>query len=169
MCDSEIGELCVPIWPDKDIFWLYVSVDDAVFVNMGQGGSDLAQDHRPDFPWKRFSLLVIEELTQRCSLNKFHDDENIVTLFVRIIIGFQNGGMFKTGDSLGFSPKPFAGFEVRYQVRVEEFQGHFAIQSRIQGAIDDRHTTLAYFFDYFVATYASSDIRIALHEFDSTL
>jgi hypothetical protein len=77
--------------------------------------------------------------------------------------------MFETRDSLGFSPKPFAGFYVRRQVWVEELEGHFAVQCRILGAIDDRHTTLTYLFDYFVATYAPSDIRIALHEFGLTL
>jgi hypothetical protein len=91
------------------------------------------------------------KLTERFTVNEFHDDERMVILLANItvranIINGADAGMIESGGGVSFSAETPQSFRVLLPIMGQKFQGHDSIEASVHRFVDDTHAARAKFF-----------------------
>ncbi|MDH3943421.1 MAG: hypothetical protein OEV06_04945, partial [Anaerolineae bacterium] len=132
---TEIHEFDSAVGIDHEIFGLEITVDDALFVGMLEGGANLAGNGHDGVQ------VLGRLLVKGISSDQLHDNEWSAIDFAGIENG-DNIGVIELGNELGFMEK--AGLALGAKLEVgEDLDSDVAVEGLIMGAIDGAHATLA--------------------------
>lgn len=124
---------------DHDVVGLYVAVEDAGVVGLGQALGDLEGDlDRP----QQVELAVGDELTDGPAVDVFHGDEQVPVDFVDVVdLGDGRMGDGRGGPGLEEKAAPPLG--IRDEAGRDHLEGHQAVETGVAGPVDDPHAALA--------------------------
>src|SRR5207249_11235708 len=79
----------------------------------------------------------------RLALDELHREEHVPTILPNIV-DLSDVGMVERGRGARLSDEPGAGVLVRHQIAGENLQGQIAVEARVVGSIDYRHSAGAW-------------------------
>ena len=153
---AEVQNLDSPVFGDEKIFWLEVAMNDSFFMGRGQAMRDLQSIVESLAHGERSAA---QTLAQGLALEQFGDD--VRRALVRADVEYrQNVGMIQGsgGQSLLLKTAQTVGVQ-RKRLR-QDFDRHFALETRITGAIDLAHAPRAQKGNNFVGTKFRSRSQI---------
>ncbi len=136
--DAEVGQHRAAVFAKQNVLGLDVAVDDVPAVGVLESASDGAADRQRVF--QRQALA--DALLQRSARQVLH--RQIIDIVMRAdIVNGDDMRVVQLRDQPSFPRKPLREFFIGRQHRLDNFQGHMAVQGFLKGEIDDRHAALA--------------------------
>jgi hypothetical protein len=89
--------------------------------------------------------LAMDMLTERFTVNEFHDDERMVVLLADIVNG-ADAGVIESGSGVGLPAETLQRLGILLHIIGEKFQGHDAVKAGVYGFVDNTHSASAKFF-----------------------
>ena len=133
----------MPAFGDKDIGRLDVAMNDSLGVRGVQPVGNLNRQGDDGFVLQRLSR---DEMFQRHAIQKFHDNERLLTVLADLVNG-ANIGMVESRRCSSLAAKAFQGLRVLRQFVGQEFKGDETAKFGVLSLVDHSHAAAAEFFD----------------------
>ena len=133
---AEVEDLDGVVGADEHVGGLDVAVHHVVGVRVVQPVGSLGADLQDAGKGKGF--LLLEEGFEVRPLQQFHDDVGSAPLLAQVVDG-DDVHMVEVGRGAGLHVKPLAEVGVVGELAGHGLDGHFPVQDRVEGLVDDAH------------------------------
>ena len=157
-CQSEVAQDRLAVGGDHNVARFHVAVDDALFVRVIQGRSDLSQDVEDLLRGEGavFAHAAVDFFPQVVPFDELHH-QVMAALKRAKVVYLDDVGVTQGGDGLRFSLEAAVQLLITLQCPPQEFDRHHAAQCRVVAFVNFRHSTLADFRQNFVRPDSTTD------------
>ncbi len=134
--EPEVDDLYLIVAQDHDVCGLQIAVNDALFMRADEPPGDLLRDSKRA---RKRERALPQKLAQSFPLDELHDDEGHTVGLVDFV-NDGDVGMLEGGRGLGLLDETALSVLVGDELRGKDFHRHFALQTEVEGAIDDSHS-----------------------------
>jgi hypothetical protein len=144
--DAKIVKDGTAVFAQQYIIGLYIPMDNALLVGVGQSGGNLQDEFNRLADGQPLVGFVqgLQMLFERLPLHKFHH-QKVSFLFLAKIINMDDMAVAEAGDGprLLLEPRPEVGIDGQFGA--DEFEGHVAVEARLVRLVHLGHAAFAQF------------------------